>query len=52
MEIRVLRYFLVTAREQNITKAAELLHITQPTFVETAGGAGRRTIRHIENSDL
>lgn len=29
MEIRVLRYFLVTAREQNITKAAELLHITQ-----------------------
>ena len=27
MEIRVLRYFLVTAREQNITKAAELLHI-------------------------
>ena len=32
MEIRVLRYFLVTAREQNITKAAELLHITQPTL--------------------
>lgn len=32
MEIRVLRYFFVTAREQNITKAAELLHITQPTL--------------------
>lgn len=32
MEIRVLRYFLVVAREENITKAAELLHITQPTL--------------------
>ena len=30
MEIRVLRYFLMVAREENITKAAELLHITQP----------------------
>ncbi|MDO4288735.1 MAG: LysR family transcriptional regulator [Eubacterium sp.] len=32
MEIRVLRYFLTVAREENITKAAELLHITQPTL--------------------
>lgn len=32
MELRVLRYFLVVAREENITKAAELLHITQPTL--------------------
>ncbi len=32
MEIRVLHYFLVTAREENITKAAALLHITQPTL--------------------
>lgn len=32
MEIRVLRYFLMTAREQNITRASELLHITQPTL--------------------
>ena len=32
MEIRVLRYFLMVAREENITKAAELLHITQPTL--------------------
>ena len=31
MEIRVLRYFLMTAREENITRAAELLH-TQPTL--------------------
>lgn len=32
MELRVLRYFLMTAREENITKAAALLHITQPTL--------------------
>lgn len=33
MEIRVLKYFLMAAREENITKAAELLHITQPKGV-------------------
>lgn len=32
MEIRVLKYFLALAREQNITSAAEVLHITQPTL--------------------
>lgn len=32
MEIRVLRYFLTVAREESITKAAEVLHITQPTL--------------------
>lgn len=32
MEIRVLKYFLTLAREQNITSAAEVLHITQPTL--------------------
>ena len=32
MEIRVLRYFLTVAREENITRAAEKLHITQPTL--------------------
>lgn len=32
MELRVLKYFLMTAREENITKAAGLLHITQPTL--------------------
>ncbi len=32
MELRVLRYFLLTAREENMTRAAELLHVTQPTL--------------------
>lgn len=32
MELRVLRYFLMAAREENMTKAAELLHVTQPTL--------------------
>ena len=32
MEIRVLKYFLAVAREANITRAAEILNITQPTL--------------------
>ena len=32
MDIRVLQYFLAVVREENITKAAQLLHITQPTL--------------------
>lgn len=32
MELRVLKYFLTVAREENITKAAQILHITQPTL--------------------
>ena len=32
MELRVLRYFLAVAREENITKAAAMLHLTQPTL--------------------
>ena len=32
MELRLLRYFLAVVREGNITKAADFLHITQPTL--------------------
>lgn len=32
MELRTLKYFLIVAREENITRAATLLHLTQPTL--------------------
>ena len=28
MELRTMRYFLAVAREENMTRAAELLHVT------------------------
>ncbi len=32
MEIRTLRYFLAVAREENMSRAAEILLVTQPTL--------------------
>ena len=32
MELRVLNYFLTVAKEESITKAAEVLHLSQPTL--------------------
>lgn len=39
MEIRVLRYFLEIAREGNMSRAAERLHVTQPTLSKQMNGA-------------
>lgn len=41
MEIRVLRYFLAIAREENMTRAAEHLHVSQPSL--------SKEIRKLEN---
>jgi DNA-binding transcriptional LysR family regulator len=35
MDIRVLKYFIAVAREQNISRAAEQLHISQPPLSRT-----------------
>ena len=35
MDLRALRYFLEVAQEENITKAADYLHVTQPTLSRT-----------------
>lgn len=32
MELRILRYFLTVVREENISRAAKILHVTQPTL--------------------
>ncbi len=56
MEIRTLQYFLEVAEKKNITKAAESLHITQPTLsrqiqdLEDELGCQLflRTTRHLE----
>ena len=32
MELRLLEYFLTVVREENISRAAEMLHMTQPTL--------------------
>ena len=38
MEIRTLKYFLEIANEENLTRAAEKLHITQPTLSRQIAG--------------
>ncbi|MDO4976977.1 MAG: LysR family transcriptional regulator [Eubacteriales bacterium] len=38
MDIKTLRYFLAVAREENMTRAAELIHVTQPTLSKQLKG--------------
>lgn len=48
IETRLLRYFLAIAREQNITKAADTLHVTQSTLskqmMELEGQLGKQLL--------
>ena len=41
MELRTMRYFLAVAREENMTRAAGLLHVTQPTLSKSLKITGR-----------
>lgn len=38
MEFRVLQYFLAVVREENISRAADVLHVTQPTLSRQMAG--------------
>lgn len=38
MELKTMKYFLAVAREENMTRAAEVLHVTQPTLSKQLKG--------------
>ena len=48
MEIRVLQYFMAVARHENITKAAEELHLTQLTEAGLIFKARAQAMKHHE----
>ena len=44
MDIRVMRYFLAVAEEKNITRAAERLHIAQPSLSKQLMELGKQLL--------
>ena len=50
MELRVLQYFLTVAREGNITRAADILHITQPTLSRQLQQLEQESVRFVERA--
>ena len=55
MEIRVLKYFLAVAQEENMTKAAETLHTSQPNLsrqiAELEDSVGKKLFETKQKSD-
>lgn len=47
MEFRVLKYFLAVAQEENITKAADVLHTTQSNLSRQLAELERETGKKI-----
>ena len=56
MELRTLSYFLAVAREQNMTEAANVLHVTQPTLsrqiADLEDGLGKKLFTRTSRSTL
>ena len=52
MELRVLKYFLTVADEGNFTRAADVLHVTQPTLSRQMMELESEMVRYIDRRRL